>query len=67
MKAYQYIYINRQQMGFNEYHLTSRHFSSRKACEKYLHPDGEAKVCFPIVGVFRRSKLVDGLAEMATR
>ena len=67
MKAYQYIYIDGQQMGWNEYHLTTRHFSSIEACRGYLHPDWEAEVIFRIVGVFKPSKLTGRLAEMATK
>lgn len=64
--AYQYIYIDNQQMGWNEYCLTGRHFSSMEACKHYLHQDSEAKDMFYIVGIFRPSKLTGELAEMAT-
>ena len=66
MRAYQYIYIDRQQMSWPEYHLTTRHYSSRKTCEAYLHPNNEAKIMFCIVGIFSPSKLTGELAEMAT-
>lgn len=67
MIAYQYVYIDNQQLGWSEYHLTTRHFSSIKACRRYLHPDGEAESMFHILWIFRPSKLTGTLAEMATK
>ena len=67
MNAYQYIYIDNQQLGWNEYHLTLCHYSSMNACRRDLHRDEEAKIIFHIVGAFKPSKLTGGLAEMATK
>lgn len=67
LTVYQYIYIDNQQMGWNEYHLTEQHYSSLATCTKDLHRDKEAEVMFYIVGIFKPSKLTGGLAEMATK
>lgn len=67
MQAYQYIYKDNQQMGFPNYHLTDRHFSSLDTCKHYLHRDGEAQTMFHIVGRFDPSKLTGKLAEMAAQ
>jgi hypothetical protein len=64
--AYQYLYIDNQQLSFREYHLTGKHFSSLEKCKKYLYPDVESSFMFSIVGKFPASRLTGELARMAT-
>jgi len=66
IRAYQYVYIDQQQMGWNEYHITKKFFSSKDACLKWLHPNSEAKVFFKYVGRFKPSKLTGEYAKAAT-
>ncbi len=66
MNAYQYIYIDNQQLHFREYHLTGSHYSSLEKCKRDLHRDKEAEIMFSILGIFKPSRLTGRLAEMAT-
>ena len=67
MNAHQWLILDNQQIGYPQYALTSRHYSSRRMVERAFHTDQEAKVMFRIIAPLKRSKVSGELAEMITK
>ncbi len=66
MKAFQYIYLDNQQVNYPMYRMTERHFSSSKAWRKKYNNNGENSVMFRLIGPYRPSKLEGQWAERVT-
>ena len=65
--CYKYLIIDHQQTCFEDYMLTKKYYSSKKACERDWNRDNESKVMFRIVRPLLCSKQTGDMACALTR